>query len=218
MSDHRLTVSELLALHDAAYRLLLRIDRWAAQDPSWLSSSAVEQLRHGDSCRAWLERRAPELPAELLPQPRLLGPFSELFASFFETSFEVKQTAFESELLDARIKRRRRAPGKIDGVVSLALRHQLARSGVRIELAQARTLCRRNSLRTDSLLLAYIWELERRAMGKSKGPIAHRIWRSIPREIRTSLTEEAISLARERVIEAARTMEGARSADPRAEG
>jgi hypothetical protein len=197
----RLPVGELLHLQALAYRLLLCIDRLASKDPEWLGPDSLQQLSRPRTCLAWLQRRRAELPAELLPAERL-EEFSHLLASFFDTSFEVSATEFEGDLLHTGL-RRRHPSGRnraIQSEVAIAVRYRLAREGVKLDPDQARALTRREDLKDDSIVIAYVWELERRALGKSRGSIAHRIWRSMPTAVRTSLSEEAVRRAQARLL------------------
>ena len=52
----------------------------------------------------------------------------------------------------------------------------------------------------------YVWELDRRARNKGKGPVAHRIWRSLPWAVKRALDVEAVLTAREALLTAARAL------------
>jgi len=68
----------------------------------------------------------------------------------------------------------------------------------------AHRLIKRNALREASVIWTYVWELDRRAKNKGKGPVAHRIWRSIPWERKRSLDVEQVWGAREQLLNAVR--------------
>lgn len=94
-------------------------------------------------------------------------------------------------------------------VVALAVKHRLSREGVKLSVGDASRLVRRPDVKVDAIIVAYMWELERRALGKGKGPVAHELWGSMPRPVRSSLCAEQVWLAVSRLIEAANEAAGA---------
>lgn len=195
-------IRTVLRAQDLAYRLLRFMDRDAAD---WLEPESIDMLTHPDTSDAWFERRAGRLPREIVPAPDEHAMVGRLVASMLETSFEIE--AVEHEGLSQFELRQRRARaglgrGGVEGVAAEALRHVLNQRGVELLEEQARDLVHRRP--QESLIVAYAWELRQRAKGKSKGPVVHRLWRTIDRETRTTLSEEVVWLARERVETEAR--------------
>lgn len=195
-------VGELIRLQQAAYGLLLEIDRRSAADPQWLAPATREAIRQPQRCLAWLEEREFALPVFRQLDQRLRPAFASLFASFFCVSFEVEDVALGGQLLAARVGLRRRPPkfGTIRSLVMRGVRHDLSRTGIKISPEQARQLVEAPLLKTDVRVLAYIWELGRRAAGRSKGAEVHALWRSLPLETRKTLDESRVDMARTAVI------------------
>ncbi len=201
-------VAELLRLQAKAYELLLWLSHASADDPRLLSADAAAGLARAGSAAAWFERHRPLLPPDLAAlDPH--GPFANLLASFFATSFRVEQVEFDNRLVWARIVLGTSA-GTPDrtGVAhsqALAVKHLAASERLPLTEAQARDLVRtRRDLRDAVLLWTYVWELDRRARGKGKGPVVHRIWRSLPGDTKRALTADLVWSARQDVLAAAR--------------
>ncbi len=200
----RLDVSTLLRLQRQAYGLLLYLDRRAATEPELLSPELVVQLSNGRTAVQWLRQSYSDLPQQLVPERKLWEPFARLFASFFPTSFQVDHMELDGQLIESRIRRGRirggSNSGKVIGLIALAIKHVLSAENIRVDRDEARRLAERDDIRTESRVLAYVWELDRRARGKSKGAVVHRLWLSLPVSVRTSLDESVWWLAREVVI------------------
>lgn len=200
------SVAELIEIHRRAYRLLMWINDEAAQEPAWLSPDSVGRMGNRSGCEQWLRENASNLPSRFVPEDGHVSAFAGILASFLETSFGVERMEVGGELVEARLRRRRhRIHGgrhNMMNVVAAALRHVLSRDGVRLTSDEAGRLARRESLRNETRIVAYVWELGRRARGKSKGAVIHRLWRSIPVEVRTTLDESGYWLAKTRVLEA----------------
>ena len=64
------------------------------------------------------------------------------------------------------------------------------------------------------LVWTYVWELDRRARNKGKGPVVHRIWRAIPSQTRRALTADRVWSARQQLLDAARELIDGVSRDP----
>ncbi len=200
-------VDVLLSLQKLAYQLLLHVNHRASLDPSWLGGDARTELASRRKCAQWLDRNRSYLPTDLMPLENN-EEFANLFSSFFDVSFDIDSRQAMGEVYDSRITRRKKgaSKGRADSEIAIAVRYLLARNGIRIELDQARTLTNREDLRLDSVVLAYVWELERRAVGKSKGRVAHRIWLEMPYDVRTNLSEDMVWLARTRLSDAAKEL------------
>lgn len=200
-------IAELLALQSTAYALLMWLGEASARHPAWLSPAMVALLHVPETAVPWLEQQRETIPARLLPAD-LKGAFTNLFCSFFATSFRVRHLAFEGRLLDARLMRGVSAhpPSRlgVEHCQALALKHLAAGEKLPITEPEAQRLVRRTTLREPALLWTYVWELDRRARNKGKGPVAHRIWRSLPGETRRSLDVEQVWAAREQLLEAVR--------------
>ncbi|NOX58293.1 MAG: hypothetical protein GXP29_05465 [Planctomycetes bacterium] len=202
---NRPSVAELFELHRRAYGLLMHINKMASDDPAWLGAESLRQISNGRSCERWLCENKTELPDCYLPERQIAKAFAFLFASFFETSFRVDQMEFDDELLDAHLRtRRRRVHGRhhnVRHVVALAVKHVLAREGIRLSIDDASKIANRQDIKIDTRVVAYVWELGRRACGKTKGQVVHHLWRSIPVDIRKSLDEDVYWLAKQRIVE-----------------
>jgi hypothetical protein len=201
-------VAALLTLQAKAYELLMWLDRESVDNPELLSAHAAAELAHPGTAAAWVDRHRCELPVELtVPDPH--GPFANLLSSFFATSFHVKHLEFGNRLVSARIVLgvSERAPDRtgLRQSQALALKHLAAAQRLPMTARQANELVRnRRDLRHALLVWTYIWELDRRARNKGKGPVAHRIWRSIPRQTRRALTADRVWSARQQLLDAAR--------------
>ncbi|GJM25379.1 MAG: hypothetical protein DHS20C16_17940 [Phycisphaerae bacterium] len=200
------SVAELIEIHQRAYRLLMWINDEAAQNPAWLRPEAVGQMSSRSACEKWLWQNSSYLPSRFLPDRAHTKAFAAMFASFFDTSFRLDSLEFAGDLVDARLRRRR---NRIHGgnhnmkhVVASAIRYVLSREGVRLTPDEAGRLAVRESLKIETRIVAYVWELGRRARGKSKGQIVHRLWRSIPPGVRRRLDEDFYWLAKSLVVEA----------------
>jgi hypothetical protein len=201
-------VTALLTLQAKAYELLLWLDRESVDNPQLLSVDTAADLAHPGTAAAWVERHRSMLPVDLtVPDPH--GPFDNLLSSFFATSFRVEHLEFGNRLVSARIVRgvREGAPDRtgLRQSQTLALKHLAATQRLAMTARQANELVRtRRDLRDALLVWTYIWELDRRARNKGKGPVAHRIWRSIPWETRRALTADRVWSARQQLLDAAR--------------
>lgn len=207
---NKLDVATLLRLHYNAYQLLLYIDQRSMTQPQWLAPQVAEQLASRRTAAQWLADHRSELPADLLPESEHVEPFANLFASFFQISFEVEHVEFENALLSARI---RSGLSQADPhgrstreVVAAALKYALANEGIRLTIPESRQLAKNTDIQTETRILAYVWELDRRARGKSKGAVVHTLWRSLPSEARRNLDEDTLWLEKQVVLNAANTM------------
>lgn len=199
-------IHRVLSLHEQAYRLLLWLDRQAKSSPQALSSDEVARLAKPAGCLKWLEENRAALPGELRPAQSQADEWANLFSSFFETSFEVRHLEFGGQLLDSNLTRRR--PGgpsqfSEQSVQALAVKHLLAAYEVRVSQGDAAKLAQRKSIREHVVVWTYIWELSRRAIGKGKGVVVHRLWRSISPETRKSLSVDRAKQARQAIVDAA---------------
>ena len=197
-------ISDLLRLHRCAYLTLLDLDRRANGDPSVLSVEVVEQLCDTRLCGAWLHANLESIPSELRPLDHEHEAFAALLSSFMDTSFEIERTTFDGRTVSVRLHLQPRRGTKPMEVIALAVKHTLAAAGIRLTESEATRLANRDQLRTDVAICAYVWELGRRAKGKSKGRAAHVIWRMMPLDVRKSLDEQMYWLAKTRILDAAR--------------
>ena len=200
----KLDVSTLLRLQRQAYGLLLYLDRRATTEPELLSPELIDRLSSGKTAVQWLQQCHRNLPQQLVPERKRWEPFARLVASFFQTSFQVDHMELDGQLIESRIRRGRirggSNSGKVIGLIASAIKHVLSAENIRVDRDEARRLAERDDIRTESRVLAYVWELDRRARGKSKGAVVHRLWLSLPVSVRTSLDESVWWLAREAVI------------------
>ncbi|GIG87544.1 hypothetical protein [Plantactinospora endophytica] len=203
-------IAELLTLQARAYELLMWLDRASVDNPGLLSVDAATRLARPGTAAAWVAEHRAELPAELAAlDPH--GPFANLLSSFFSTSFRVEHLEFDNRLVSARIVLYA-AEGPTDRTAlgrtqALAVKHLAASQRLPMTEAQARDLVRgRRELRDAVLLWTYVWELDRRARNKGKGPVVHQIWRSIPWERKRALTVDQVWAARQQLLDAAREL------------
>lgn len=140
-----------------------------------------------------------EFPERLLPELECEGLFGNLVASFFRTSFHAEYLVSNDRIDFARLRVGgspfRQSRAREQNTVSYAIRHWLAFEGIRIDAINASKLARRRDIRDETRVVAYVWELNRRAHGKSRGSVVHGVWKSMPQELRTELTEEIVWLA-----------------------
>lgn len=200
-------VAVLLALHSKAYELLMWLGEASAGNPELLSPDVVALLREPESAAQWLSSNQERLPAGRLPA-ELRGPFANLFCSFFATSFHVHHLALDDRLLASRLALgaagRPPAQAGFERSQALALKHLAASEKLPITEREARRILKANCLREASLIFTYVWELDRRAKNKGKGPVVHRIWRSIPRERKRALDVDQVWAARDQLLAAVR--------------
>jgi hypothetical protein len=203
-------VAELLRLQAQAYELLLWLSRASAADPELLSAGTAADLARPASAATWFERHRPEFPPDLATlDPH--GPFANLLSSFFTTSFRIEQVEFDNRLVWSRIVLGApTGPPDRTGLAhsqALAVKHLAASEGLPMTETQARDLVRTHRDLRDALLLwTYVWELDRRARNKGKGPVVHRLWRSLPTDTRRTLTADHAWSARQLLLAAARTI------------
>ncbi|MFO0660504.1 MAG: hypothetical protein U0165_11825 [Polyangiaceae bacterium] len=201
-------IEVLLAEQARAYALLMWLGDQARTSPEWLGPAAIEALKKPLSAREWTLLRRESIPGEWLGAEPLQESFWRLFSSFFETSFRVTHLDFGDVLLDSSIKTGVEQQGHstrgVDGAVALAIKHLAGSEHIFVTPEQARRLAKRSNLREPSLVWAYVWELDRRARGKGKGPVSWMIWRALPRSTRKELDVERVWQARSRLIEAAK--------------
>lgn len=201
-------IADLLELHAKAYQLLLWLGRKAVQQPNMLAPEVVKLLARPATCASWLASSRSSLPVDLLAPGPIQDAFVNLFSSFFSTSFRVDHFSLEGKLLDSRLspgasKDRDKPSGYLEAQ-ALALRHLSSSEGIQMSDAEARKYARRKSLQPHLLVWAYVWELDRRARAKGKGEVVHRIWRSIPLDIRKNLSAQVVWEAREKLLNSLR--------------
>jgi hypothetical protein len=211
----RTDVERLLALQTRAYELLMWLGAQAAREPSWLAPEVVTQLQKPMTAAQWLERHRHEFPTKLVPSGPFEEGFAALFSSFFDTSFRVNHLASGEILLDSALKlgaleERSPAGRGMDHSQALALKHLASFEKMFLEQGDARRLAKKAHLREASLIWTYVWELDRRAQGKGKGPVARKIWRGIPIQVRKELSVELVWKARQQLVDAARAFVTAR--------
>jgi hypothetical protein len=83
-----------------------------------------------------------------------------------------------------------------------------ASEGISLTEKAAGRIVKRSAVRQAALLWTYVWELDRRSRRKGKGPVVHRIWRSIPWETKKALGVERIWEARAQLLAASREAVG----------
>jgi hypothetical protein len=202
----RSDVERLLGLHAKAYALLMWLDEQAQADPDLLSPQVAEALRRPRTALDWLSSNRSLLPPDLLPDHRLDGELLHLFCSFFTTSFDVKHFSFGDRLLDSRLTLGQQRGGRtgLKSAQALAIKNLGASQGFKVSEHEAGRLAERKSLQPDLAVWTYVRELDRRCRGKGKGPVAHRLWRTIPIEIRKNLDPERVWQARDKLLGAVR--------------
>lgn len=204
-------VRDVLTLQSQAYALLMWLGEAALKDPMLLSPAVVEVLSDAEGAGTWVRARRAQFPGELVPDV-VEGPFANLLASFFTTSFQVKHLEFDGTLRASRLTAV--PPGGSQSHLgfakaqALALKHLASSEGIPLTEKAAGTISRRSALRQPTLLWTYVWELDRRARGKGKGPVVYQIWRSLSMETRRALGVEEVWAARELLLAASRERQG----------
>lgn len=203
-------IADLLRLQSRGYRLLMWLDEQSVKTPELLSAAAVAQLSEAESAAVWMARERAAIPPELLPRGAEAGRFWNLFASFFSTSFRVQRLEQGDRLLDARLKLGTDEAGRsrqgLESAKALAVKHLAASQGLRLSEKEAAKLVKRATLGEAAMIWTYVWELDRRARHKGKGPVAHRLWRSLPWAVKRSLDVEAVWTARTALLAAAEAL------------
>jgi hypothetical protein len=136
------------------------------------------------------------------------GAFAALLASFLETSFRIDHVHFGDRLVATHLVRGA-SPGPtprrgLSSTQALALRHLLSAQRLAVTDDEVRDLAHRADLAEPLAIWTYVWELDRRARGKGKGPVVHALWRHLPPAVRADLTADRVWTAREQLIAAAR--------------
>jgi DNA-binding transcriptional regulator YdaS (Cro superfamily) len=200
-------VAQLLTLQAKAYELLMWLGAEGVKDPDLLSPAVVALLGEPLPAAAWLDQHRKRIPPALLP-PRIEGPFANLLSSFFSTSFNVTHLDFGDRLVDSRLRlgmdRGLASHVGLDQSQALALKHLAASEGISITEKTARGIVKRATVRPAALLWTYVWELDRRSKKKGKGPVVHKIWRSIPWETKKALSVDRVWEARAQLVAASR--------------
>ncbi|HPF39646.1 MAG TPA: hypothetical protein P5081_13660 [Phycisphaerae bacterium] len=195
----RLDVATLLRLQRSAYALLLRLDSLGRDNPAWLAPEVIAELRTGASATAWLRANRSAFPAEFWPEAEDELRFGNLVASFFRTSMRTCRLSYDGETTFACLRpglAHGRRPGRrIRAAVASALHELLTHERAEIDIRTARRLATSSTIARETHVLAYVWSLERRSRGSFRGAVVHGIWKSLPRDLRTDLSEEIVWLA-----------------------
>jgi hypothetical protein len=203
----RADVVHLLEQQSRAYQLLLWLGRTCAEDPTLLDPDAARQLGKARSVPGWIARHRHRIPADLLPAEvggAIDTAFAALLASFLETSFRIEHVHFGGQLVATHLVRGV-SPGQpprqgMPSTQALALKHLLSAEGLAVTDDDLRGLSRRADLAEPLTVWTYVWELDRRARGKGKGPVVHALWRRLPPAVRADLTADRVWEAREQLI------------------
>jgi hypothetical protein len=198
-------ISKLLGLHQKAYRLLLFLAEQAKSNPSAFTDVVVEALSRKTSCARWLSANAAWIPKELKPKGEDASGFSALFSSFFGTSFRIDTLEWDGKAVDSTLRTGSRSGSisirNVKHLKAMSLKYLCSQEGVRLDAARAGQLAGHKSIERELSLWAYVWGLDRRRKGKSKGPVVHKLWRSIPIDVRKNLTTDAVWNARQRLMQ-----------------
>ena len=214
-------LARVLDLQARAYETLMWLSNIAHSRPEMLTERTADALRDPAACRAWLGRFHEQLPARLRPQGEEAGPFSLLFAGFFQTSFRIERRLHDGRPYHVIALNKDEAAGKGKlgtRPVPRALKrkrndqakHLLYRSLTALNdgpedaafWAAADEVLGDAGLRDDYLAWAYACELVHRARGEVHGPAVHTIWKQMRRDERQHLTPGRVWRARERVAAA----------------
>lgn len=206
----------VLRAQDTAYALLLHLGRRGIHDPGVLAAESLEDVRDPERLDGWLGSHSADLPAVLVPEPDDVPMCARLVDSMLVTSFSIEEAhdPLTGVVLERRLKRRSVGTVNKARVYQLAIRslqHVLARIGVRLDDTAARHLIYESDTCPDALLLAYAWELRQRALGKSKGPIVHKLWRLLVAHGRTPVTDDMLWLALDKVTQMLSTIQAGHS-------
>ena len=154
----------------------------------------------------WMSSNRSQLPTEYLPGPLQEVAFCRLLYSILQTSFRVERLVFNEESLKARLEAgNRKSAGdwrRVRQVLALAVKHLAASEGMKITEADAREFALERVFQEDTRIWAYVWALNQRAKGKSKGATVYLIGRSLPPERRNALDVDCAWASRASLVSA----------------
>ena len=179
----------------------------APTTPRCWEHDATQQLGQARSVPEWIARHGHRIPSDLVPAT-VDGAFAALLASFLETSFRIEHVHFGDRLVATHLVRGVN-PGQpllrgLSSTQALALKHLLSAERLAVTDDDVRGLTRRADLAESLTIWTYVWELDRRARGKGKGPVVHALWRRLPPAVRADLTADRVWAARRQLINAVR--------------
>jgi hypothetical protein len=213
-SINRMELAELqtiVDLHKKTYDLLLWLNGQARTRPALLRVAQAESLASTERCVAWLKRHLNDFPVELRPRPDEFQIFGHLFSSFFSTSFKVVETQGWDETVETSLSRgaksfrgrrhkrytegrQERAAEELKRLALTELAEEHAANAIEQALMEP-------CLAGDLTLWTYGRELIRRTQFVSQGGAVHRLWLALDKDVRKSLSAEAIWRSRERLMQ-----------------
>lgn len=211
-------IERILRLQNAAYELLLWLNKRAEQEQAILSDDNLEKWRFAESCEAWVREMHGMFPQALRPAPDEIPAFSRLFSSFFQTSFQLVESApkvaydyfgHESGYVGSgKRKLMPAAPGskkspkgksKVKDTARelrlIALEELALENDLLLPRATLEALENEDSLRDDLILWTYFHELNRRAHFASQGAAVRSLWQAMPKKEREKMTASKIHAA-----------------------
>ena len=210
---NQLQIEQTLKLHKLAYGLLLWLKEQARNNRGLLDAKSVEAMSSGKSCEEWLKAHHSMLPANLRTDASDLPALSNLFSSFFTTSFRVGQIrwwdAVETTLVtgaktvrDRRHKKHseRRENEAATELKRLALAGLAGEAGLHGNPLLIERAAASEEIAGDLVLWTYVRELVRRIEFVSQGAPVHRLWLALDERTRKNLSVEIVWRARTNLI------------------
>lgn len=203
--ETRADIERLLRLQNAAYRLLIAVSKLATQEPQMFPAETMLQLGTRRGCQAWIDQHRDCFPDVTLPSHDDLPDFCALFKSFFCTSFQIECLDFDGKNLATDVRRAKRTvrsnAGNVQHLKATALKHLCAKAGLKVTRTEALSFVSHAELNLSLKIWTYVWELNRRRIGKAKGPVAHALWKSIPVDRRKELSVDDVWDARSKLLQ-----------------
>ncbi len=198
-------IAALLRLRDSAYAFVLELGTMAKEEPELLNKETAERLLTRTGCRDWLDAHWDRIPGSLQPVESERDAFSNLVWSFFQVSFRIDTLEWAGATLDADVRTGSRTPTAgiaLRRVKMDAIRRLCRDRGLAVDERSLKDIVKHEDVRTEVSLWTYVWELRQRAKGKAKGRTLHRLWRSMPFEVRKGIDVDRAMLAADQVLAA----------------
>lgn len=218
-------IERILWLQNAAYELLLWINKRAEQEQALLSDSNLEKWRYAESCENWVRDIYGMIPRDLRPDEVDVAAFARLFSAFFRTSFRVAENSPIKTYDDWGEERghigsgqRKLVAGAPDGKKSSKGRAKVRESADELRVIALEELALENELFPSRAALesvandanlgetltlwTYFHELARRANFASQGAAVRSLWQAMDKKERENLSADDILAARDTLVAA----------------
>lgn len=197
-------LSHVLHLQAIAYRIILWLNEQAWRDARRLSTSEIEKIRFGTSCREWVERVHGELPQELRVNQADWPALANLVAAFLQTSFTCHTTRqrWDGPLVPQLVAcgEVRRARTEAVELERISLKVLAEDAGIVADHDRITHVVNDPAKRDDLVLWSYAVELVRRSRFASQGHAVHSLWKQLDPKARRKLKAEDIWAARSRLL------------------